>query len=132
MSMLNPKLLSEAFPVNKVEVFFDALDHSNFLGFKWQQVGQGRVPVGLNTSDSDFNSIGKTGGEKTHTLTLNNLPKSTGYVNNLTLSAGAGGSALGKMSDWKISALGDGGESYEQPISNLSPYIVMSFWKRIA
>lgn len=132
MSMLNPKLLSEAFPVNKVEVFFDALDHSNFLGFKWERVAQGRVPVGLNTSDSDFNAIGKTGGEKTHTLTLNNLPKFTGYVNNLTLSAGAGGGALGKMSDWKISALGDGGESYEQPISNLSPYIVMSFWKRIA
>ena len=74
MFMLNPKLYEEAFPINKVEVFFDALDHSNFLGFKWQQVGKGRVPVGLDTSDSDFNTVGKMGGEKTHKLTIAEMP----------------------------------------------------------
>ena len=35
---------------------------------------KGKVSVGLNTSDSDFNAIGKTGGEKTHTLTINEMP----------------------------------------------------------
>lgn len=30
---------------------------------------KGRVPVGLDSSDTDFNTIGKTGGEKTHTIT---------------------------------------------------------------
>lgn len=34
----------------------------------------GRTPVGLNASDSDFNTIGKTGGEKTHTLIPSELP----------------------------------------------------------
>lgn len=35
---------------------------------------KGRVSVGLNSDDSDFNTIGKTGGEKTHTLTVDEMP----------------------------------------------------------
>ena len=36
---------------------------------------KGRVPVGLDGSDTDFKPIGKTGGEKTHTLSVYELPK---------------------------------------------------------
>lgn len=36
---------------------------------------KGRNSVGLDTSDADFNEIGKTGGEKTHTLTYNEMPQ---------------------------------------------------------
>ena len=90
MFMLNGKLLDEAFPINKVEVFFDSLDHSNFLGFTWELVSQGKMPIGLNSNDSDFNTIGNTGGGKTisytpqgsntggkvqsHTLTIDEIP----------------------------------------------------------
>lgn len=35
---------------------------------------RGRVPVGFNGSDTDFNSRGKTGGEKTHILTTSEMP----------------------------------------------------------
>lgn len=35
---------------------------------------QGRVPVGLQSSDTDFNTRGKTGGAKTHTLTTAQIP----------------------------------------------------------
>lgn len=34
----------------------------------------GKVMVNLDTSDADFNTIGKTGGEKTHQLTVPELP----------------------------------------------------------
>ena len=38
---------------------------------------KGKVPVWYNSSDSNFNSLGKTGGEKTHTLTTTEMPKHT-------------------------------------------------------
>lgn len=35
---------------------------------------KGKVPVGYDSSDTDFNPVGKTGGEKTHTLTESEIP----------------------------------------------------------
>ena len=35
---------------------------------------EGRVPVGVDPNDTDFNTIGKTGGEKKHTLTTSEMP----------------------------------------------------------
>ena len=37
----------------------------------------GRVSVGIDTSDSDFSPVGKTGGEKKHTLTADEIPEHT-------------------------------------------------------
>ena len=34
----------------------------------------GNVPVGYASADTDFDTVGKTGGEKTHTLTENEMP----------------------------------------------------------
>lgn len=35
---------------------------------------KGRNAVGLDSNDTDFDTLGKTGGEKTHTLTVNEIP----------------------------------------------------------
>jgi microcystin-dependent protein len=35
---------------------------------------KGKVPVGYNSSETEFNALGKTGGEKTHTLTIAEMP----------------------------------------------------------
>lgn len=133
MLSLNPKLLQEAFPINKVEVFFDDLDHSNFLGYTWEMVSQGRFPVGLDTNDTDFNIIGKTGGEKTHKLTINEMPshihggaywaQKQGYGN-----INIGSTAAASRAD--ISGIASTGGN--QPHNNVPPYIVMAFWRRIA
>ncbi|HEY8885992.1 MAG TPA: tail fiber protein [Candidatus Microsaccharimonas sp.] len=52
---------------------------------------RGRVTVGLSSSDAEFNTIGETYGEKSHTITLNELP-SHSHVQNVT--ANSGGSAV--------------------------------------
>ena len=33
-----------------------------------------RIPVGKDSNDTDFNLLGNTGGEKTHTLTIQEMP----------------------------------------------------------
>lgn len=38
---------------------------------------RGRVPVGVNSNDTDFNAVGKTFGEKSHTLTISEMPNHT-------------------------------------------------------
>ena len=131
MFMFNPKLLAEAFPINKIEVFFDAEDHSHFLGFQWEMVSQGKMPIGLNTSDTDFNSIGKTGGEKEVTLTVDQIPPHSHEL----YCSGTGGnsSSLQRVTNngvWdanKTKSTGGG-----QPHNNMPPYIVMAFWRRVA
>lgn len=128
--------LSKMFPINKVEVFFDNLDHSDFLGFIWERVGAGRVPVGIDINDSDFDTIGETGGEKIHTLTINEIPS---HIHDKILGTGPNlypnwGSSTG----WGVSAQylsGNGGMGTDyvgggQAHNNLQPYIVMAFWKR--
>lgn len=46
---------------------------STYLGGTWVAWGSGKVPVGVNTSDADFATVEKTGGEKTHKLTVDEL-----------------------------------------------------------
>lgn len=46
---------------------------STYLGGTWVAWGSGKVPVGVNTSDTDFATVEQTGGEKTHTLTVDEL-----------------------------------------------------------
>ena len=132
MFMLNGKLLSNAFPINKVEVFFDDLDHSDFLGFTWERVGSGKVPVGLDTSDTDFNTIGKTGGEKTHKLTVNEMPKHSHSYTKMTDSSYFNNNGSGVISGYYNTFPDTGTAGGDQPHNNLQPYIVMAFWKRIA
>lgn len=42
----------------------------------WQEVvnWRGRMPVGFDSTQPEFNSMGKTGGAKTHTLTIDEMP----------------------------------------------------------
>ncbi len=43
-----------------------ATNPSSYLGGTWELFGPGRCLVCVNTSDSDFNTVKKTGGSKTH------------------------------------------------------------------
>lgn len=49
------------------------IDYSNHLGLTWQKTLQGVTPIGQNASDTDFATVGKTGGAKTSSYT----PKGT-------------------------------------------------------
>lgn len=46
----------------------------------------GRIPAGIDDADSDFNALGKKGGSKTHTLTVEQMPSHTHIQNTHTHS----------------------------------------------
>ena len=67
-------LLELVFPIGSTYVTQTNTNPSTILGFgTWERV-KGKVLVGLDEDDTDFNEIGKTGGEKAHTLTVDEMP----------------------------------------------------------
>lgn len=127
---LNRELLNALLPINKVELFYDDLDHSNYFGYTWELISQGRIPIGLDTNDTDFNEIGKIGGEKKHKLIVNEMPAHTHGISTMGGSAIASGYSYvngGGYNDAFTQATGG-----NQPHNNMPPYIVMAFWKRVA
>lgn len=106
-------------------------------GGTWELWGAGRVPVGVDTSQNEFSQIEKTGGEKTHTLTVNEMPSHSHdqvYVKSSSTPLDlAGVSGYNSMN----SGIGTNTNSVEttggdQAHNNLQPYITCYMWKKIA
>lgn len=55
---------------------------------------RGRFPLGWNPDDEDFNELGKVGGEKTHTLTIDEIPTHTHSYEDIYYSENYGTVAL--------------------------------------
>ena len=72
-------IFEKIYPVGSI--YINATNSTNpgtLLGFgTWTAFGAGRVPVGIDSSDTDFDTAEETGGSKTHTLTTNELPSHT-------------------------------------------------------
>ena len=87
---------------------------------------KGKVLVAYDSDESDFNTMGKTGGEKTHLLTASEMPAHT-HSAPLKTSGGTdfGGSApnvWGGNNGIATGSAGGGGAH-----NNLQPYIVMKW-----
>lgn len=55
----------EKYPVGKIEINITGQNPYGYLGFgTWVAWGSGKVPVGVDTTDEDFNEAGLTGGSK--------------------------------------------------------------------
>jgi len=101
-------------------------------GTTWTAFGAGKVLVGVDGSDSDFNTVEETGGAKTHTLTISEMPSHThSYdrqntstdnisIHDITRTTGGNSSAT--------SGSTGGGTAH----NNLQPYITVYMWKRTA
>lgn len=127
-----------AHPVGSLYFSTDPTNPSQIFGGTWIAWGAGRVPVGVDMSDNDFNTVEKTGGEKTHKLTVQELAShSHGFQ---------GGSALFNQENQGIKGIGTGNlwtdgvgaipntsnAGGDQPHNNLQPYITCYMWKRTA
>lgn len=64
------------YPIGAIYMSTANVNPSTFItGTTWVAWGSGKVPVGVDTNDTSFNTVEKTGGEKIHTLTESEMPK---------------------------------------------------------
>ena len=141
--------LDTIYPIGSI--YTNATDSTNpgtLLGFgTWVSFGAGRVPVGIDSSDTDFDTAEETGGAKTHTLSISEMPAHDHVANrdtygtaNLLLRRNSDGSgSVGDLdnsvgepglrsSDIGLPEIEGSGSAH----NNLQPYIVVYMWKRTA
>ncbi len=130
-------LLDAMWPIGRGFIDFTNTDYSNWLGFTWERELVGMTAVGLDTTQTEFNTIGKTGGSKylqAHTHSglyalyadspqyecgLNDNDTGIGY--RLQYSKGAHGNGY-----FAVGTTGRGNSE------NLQPYKVVAYWKRVS
>lgn len=106
-------------------------------GGTWIAWGSGRIPIGVDSGDSDFDEPEKTGGEKAHQLTAAQLPKNA-YGLHLASDANTGARQTNKVCIGRDgTTLWDaGGAIYsganDDPHNNMPPYIAVYMWKKTA
>jgi microcystin-dependent protein len=61
---------------------------------------KGKVPVGRNSADTQFDVLGETGGEKTHTITTSEMPAHTHSVDPPSTSTNSDGSHTHTFTDY--------------------------------
>lgn len=63
------KVASVIYPVGSIYMSTVDTDPGTFFGGTWVPWGSGRVPVGVDAEDSNFNDVEKEGGSEAHTHT---------------------------------------------------------------
>lgn len=131
---------SMLYPVGSIYMSVNPTNPSKFFPrTSWVEWGKGRVPVGVDTSQTEFNKAEKTGGSKAVTLTVDQIPSHTHKVPKpewygVKTDADTGFGMLKTKnpikdgSDGFVSASAGGGKAH----SNLQPYITCYMWVRTA
>lgn len=89
---------------------------------------KGRVTVGRDSGQTEFDTLGETGGAKTHTLTAAEIPS---HTHNTSVSTGSGGGTNflqpnGTGATGSQTYTSDGGTGGGGSYNNLQPYIVLN------
>lgn len=77
------EILDAVYPVGSIYISMNLTTTSQveaLFGGTWVKFAKGKTLIGVDSTDTDFNTSNKTGGEKTHQLTVNELPNIHGEV----------------------------------------------------
>ena len=127
-------------PIGHIRMETTDTNPADYLGFgTWVLWGAGRVPVGVDTTDTDFATVEKTGGEKTHK-----------HLSPLTYLTSGNNDYFGTTNKYGFSNVNDrdfyGGSVSKKEYStepektayntssssSLQPYITCYMWKRVS
>lgn len=126
--------LKKAYPVGCIYISTVSTDPAELFGFgTWAAFGAGRVLVGINTGDADFDTVEETGGAKTHTLTVAEMPAHAHKARHfepgdVTTSRGYHTDVNGDHYDTTYEETVGGGNAH----NNVQPYIVVYMFERTA
>ena len=134
-------LASTLNPIGTIRSFNVSTNPNTLLGFgTWAAFGTGRVTVAIDASQTEFDTNGETGGEKTHLLTSaeSGVPAHTHPLANgqVVISGGTGAPSAGipgNGSAFKTTSIDNNASANASSAhNNLQPYIVVYRWVRTA
>ena len=135
LGVTNSSIL-DAYPVGSVYIGVDSsFDIEGTFGGSWTRISQGKVLVGHDDSgspDADFDTTEETGGSKTHTLSINEMPAHTHTVSGIENPGGTGSSGSEDGTSSFDSSLTTSSTGGGQAHNNMPPYLVVCMWKRTA
>ena len=108
----------------------------NIYGGNWEAFGAGKVLIGAGSNGGRSFTAGSTGGEYTHTLTINEMPSHTHTVTDQyfkrnqgdQLGATHGDELLGNAYTTSTTSAAGGGGAH----NNMQPYVVVYMWRRVS
>lgn len=125
--------LADAWPIGAVFIAVVATNPATLLGFgTWEAFATGRMLVGIDAGQTEFDTVEETGGAKTHALIEAELPAHVHTVSVTSDSAPAGTARAAGSNNAQTATFDTGSVGSGTAHNNLPPYIVVYMWKRTA
>lgn len=126
------------YPIGSIYLSVNNVNPSKWFGGKWEQIAKGKTLIGVDPNDNDFNSVKKTGGEKSHSLNINEMPSHNHKADARVMVWDAGKNAAAQptyngviqyygFNEFQTESTGGG-----QAHNNMPPYFTCYIWLRTA
>ena len=121
-----------AWPVGSVFISVVSTNPATLLGIgTWDAFATGRMLVGFDAGQTEFDTVEETGGEKTHTLTTAEMPAHTHtYTQPDEPTLDIGPIPTSTVVRSRTAGVATGSTGGGGAHNNLPPYIVVYMWKR--
>ena len=129
------------YPIGSIYISVEATNPSKWFGGTWQSFGSGRTLVGVDTSQTEFNTVQKTGGSKYSEKHKHDVRWGSASGRGVSITAsGSGLDVLNVSTGWEwtkntSNEIGSGANLITSEVGtgnsgNLQPYITVYMWRR--
>lgn len=127
--IIKSQLLNSIYPIGSIYMSVNSTNPENFIGGTWE-----RIQDKFLLASGSLYSAGSTGGEATHKLTIDEMPKHDHNLIHSILTAADNQTPITSYSGSTTKAhyyvaSPNGGD---QPHNNMPPYLAVYVWKRTA
>ena len=128
------------YPVGSIYLSINDTNPATWFGGTWEQIAKGRTLIGVDTNDTDFNTVEKTGGNKTHKHLLpfginNNVGNWEQLHWNCNFGYGYKAFTSPNYNNINNTPIGSSKtmhQPYSETVNNIPPYFTCYIWCRTA